>query len=306
LKLSPSKEVSNVFLKLWMQSQSFQDSLKEYSQGAAIQNIASVAILKGIEILLPPLSEQKRIVEILDEAFAAIDKAKANVEKNLQNAKELFESYLNNAFVIKGRDWEEKKLGDVANIEYGFTDKATANGQYRYIRITDIDKNGELILQDKVYIQQSKEAECFLLKNNDLVMARTGATYAKVLLYKDYEPSVFASYLIRISFTEKIENELYWYFTKTKSYWQQANNLSSGAAQPQFNGAAVKEVVFTYPKSTGEQKALIAQFKRLSEEARKLELVYQKKLSGLEELKKSILQKAFTGELTSATETLIA
>ena len=89
-------------------------------------------------------------------------------------------------------------------------------------------------------------------------MARTGATFAKVLLYKDFEPSVFASYLIRIKFKEEFNNKLYWYFTKTKSYWEQANSLASGAAQPHFNGAAVKQVVFPYPKSLPEQQRIVA------------------------------------------------
>ena len=107
LSLSPSKKVSNVFLKLWMQSEGFQDSLKEYSQGAAIQNVASVKILKEIEISLPPLPEQQRIVAILDEAFAAIAKAKANAEQNLKNAKELFESYLQSVFDPSTRSGQE-------------------------------------------------------------------------------------------------------------------------------------------------------------------------------------------------------
>jgi type I restriction enzyme S subunit len=60
-------------------------------------------------------------------------------------------------------------------------------------------------------------------------MARTGATFAKLLLYKNIEPSIFASYLIKIDFTEDIINELYWFFTKTNNYWKQANSLSTGA-----------------------------------------------------------------------------
>jgi len=297
LKLSPSKRVSNIFLKLWMQSQSFQDSLKEYSQGAAIQNVASVAILKNIEIPLPPLSEQQRIIAILDEAFAGIAKAKANAEQNINNAKELFESYLQSVFENKGEGWEEKTLGEIADVEYGYTDKSTEGGDYRYIRITDIDKNGELILEEKKYIKHSKEAEGFLIEENDLLMARTGATFAKVLLFNGNEPSVFASYLIRIKFKGRIENELYWHFTKTKSYWEQANRLQSGAAQPHFNGAAVKQVIFSYPKAAKEQKLLIEKFRALSAETKKLEIIYKQKTNDLEELKKSILQKAFSGSL---------
>ncbi len=154
--------------------------------------------------------------------------------------------------------WEIKRLGEIADVEYGFTDKSTEEGDYRYVRITDIDNNGELISTEKKYLKHSKEAKEFLIRDNDLLMARTGATFAKVLLYEDFEPSVFASYLIRIKFKEKIENKLYWYFTKTKSYWEQANSLASGAAQPHFNGAAVKQVIFSYPKSLPEQQRIVA------------------------------------------------
>lgn len=271
---------------------------KKYVAGAAIPHIY-FKDYKNEPFLWMPLPEQQRIVSILDKAFAAIDKAKANAQQNLKNAKELFESYLQSIFVNKGDDWEEKTLGEIADVEYGYTDKSTEDGDYRYVRITDIDKNGELILEDKKYIKYSKEAEGFLINPNDLLMARTGATFAKVLLFNGDEPSVFASYLIRIKFKEQIENELYWHFTKTKYYWEQANSLQSGAAQPHFNGAAVKQVIFTYPKSVKEQKALIEKFQILSVETKILESIYQKKIEDLEELKKSILQKAFSGELNT-------
>ena len=67
----------------------------------------------GIEISFPPINEQKRIVAILDKAFSAIDKAKQNAEANLKNAKEVFESYLQNVFENKGEGWEEKKLKEM-------------------------------------------------------------------------------------------------------------------------------------------------------------------------------------------------
>lgn len=257
-------------------------------------------LLKDLEIPIFSLLQQQRIVAILDEAFAAIDKVKEKTEKNLQNVKELFENYLQSTFANKGGDWEEKTLGEIADVEYGYTDNSTIEGNYRYIRITDIDKNGKLILEDKKYVKHSKEAESFLLKDNDLLMARTGATFAKVLLYKDYEPSIFASYLIRIKFTEKIDNELYWYFAKTSYYLKQANSLSSGSAQPHFNGAALKQVIFSFPKSVREQELLIKKFEALSAITNKLEKIYQQRLNDLEELKKSILQKAFNGELAEA------
>jgi type I restriction enzyme S subunit len=274
--------------------------IEDVTAFATVKHISSKQI-ENIEIHLPPKSEQERIVSFLDEAFEKISIAKSNAEQNLKNARELFESYLQGVFENKEEGWAEKTLGEIADVEYGYTEKSTEDGDYRYIRITDIDKNGELILEDKKYIKHSKEAEGFLIKDNDLLMARTGATFAKVLLYNGDEPSVFASYLIRIIFKEKIENALYWYFTKTKYYWEQANSLQSGAAQPHFNGAAVKQVIFSYPKSIKEQKFLIQKFETLSVETKRLESIYQQKIQDLDELKKSVLQKAFNGELKTET-----
>jgi len=257
-------------------------------------------LLKEIEIQYPKsLPEQKRIVSILDTAFKAIDKAKANAQQNLKNAKELFESYLQGVFENKGDDWEEKTLGEIANVTYGYTAKSFEEGDYRYVRITDIDINGELISSGKKYIKATKDGEEFILKENDIVMARTGATFAKLLLYKDIEPSIYASYLIKIDFTEDIHNEFYWFFSKTNSYWEQANALSTGAAQPHFNGQALKQVIFSYPKSLNNQKELIKYFRKLEAETKKLEVVYQQKIDDLDELKKSVLQKAFNGELST-------
>jgi len=263
------------------------------------QNYPSLRLtdLQEIKISLPPLPEQRRIAKILGEAFEKVAKAKENAEKNLRNTREFFESYLQSAFTNSGRGWQKKKLGEIADIEYGFTDKAKSVGDYRYIRITDIGKTGNLGKENKVFIDFSKEAKKFLLKDEDLLMARIGATYAKVLLYKNFERSVFASYLIRISFKVNIINKLYWYFSKSRIYWDQANKLCSGAAQPQFNGGVLKKLMFCFPKSLREQNRIIAKLNTLYAETKKLEAIYQQKLTGLEELKKSILQKAFNGEL---------
>jgi len=98
LKLSPSKKVSNVFLKLWMQSESFQNSLKEYAGGAAIQNVASVAILKNIEIPLPDISTQNKIVQKVLLFSAETKRLEAIYQQKLVNLEELKKSVLQRAF----------------------------------------------------------------------------------------------------------------------------------------------------------------------------------------------------------------
>ena len=291
-----TNQIDNDYMYYLLGSDVVYQQFDRLAAGSTVRNLNS-DLVRGVTIPVPPLPEQQHIVAVLDEAFAGIATATDNAKKNLQNARELFESHLQSIFTTKGDGWVEKTLGDIAEVEYGYTDKSTGEGDYRYVRITDIDTNGELILEDKKYIKHSKEAEGFLLADNDLLMARTGATFAKVLFYKDHEPSVFASYLIRIKFKENIENKLYWYFTKTVNYWAQANSLSSGAAQPHFNGAAVKQVAFRYPKSVKEQQLLIEKLDALAIETKRLEAIYQQKLDNLAALKQSILQKAFAGEL---------
>jgi len=263
----------------------------------AVFNSINKTKIGNILVPFPPLPEQKRIVKILDEVFEKTARAKENVEKNLQNASGLFESYLQSIFANPGAGWEVKTLGKIADIEYGYTDKAKVEGDYRYIRITDIDTNGFLLKEGKLYIKASHESKKFLLEDGDLLMARTGATFAKVLFFEKQEDSVFASYLIRIKFKLNIKNKLYWYFSKSKLYWDQAQKLSSGSAQPQFNGGALKQVKFSYPNSLSEQETIIKNLDMLAGETKKLEGIYQQKLADLEELKKSILQKAFKGEL---------
>ncbi len=195
------------YLFWWLKS--ISKKIEMEGTGATVKGV-KLPFVKNLDIPFPEsLSEQQRIVSILDEAFAEIDKAKKNAEQNLKNAREIFESYLQSAFGNPNEHWEEKELGKIASIEYGYTEKAQDKGCYRYIRITDINSDGNLESENKMFVDYSKEAEKFILKDGDLLMARTGATFAKVLLYRDIEKSIFASYLIRINFTENIVNKLY-------------------------------------------------------------------------------------------------
>ena len=102
-------------------------------------------------------------------------------------------------------DIQHVKLSGIATFAYGYTDTAKDSGNYRFIRITDIDENGKLTSASPKYISGSKtELEKYILKKNDLLMARTGATYGKTMLFQSEEPSVYASFLIRIRFKEAI------------------------------------------------------------------------------------------------------
>ncbi|MBI5412116.1 restriction endonuclease subunit S [Candidatus Peregrinibacteria bacterium] len=100
-----------------------------------------------------------------------------------------------------------------------------------------------------MYIDSFDEANKYILTDGDLLMARTGASAGNLLFFEGDEKAVFASYLIRMKFKKEILSKLYWYFSKSKLYWDQVRQLSAGSAQPQFNGGALKQIVFPFPKS---------------------------------------------------------
>jgi len=139
-------------------------------------------------------------------------------------------------------------LDDVAKIEYGYTDTAKDEGDARFIRITDINEYGQLKMDSPKFIILNKEANKYLLKKDDILVARTGATFGKTLIYDKNETAVFASFLIRINVdTKKVLPKYYWAFAQSDVYWNQANNLVTGGGQPQFNGNALKQIQIPLP-----------------------------------------------------------
>jgi len=140
------------------------------------------------------------------------------------------------------------RLDEIASIEYGYTDKAKDKGDARFVRITDINERGQLKENEIKYINLTDESVKYLLNQGDIVVARTGATYGKTLLYEKKDPAVFASFLIRINFFKnKIIPKYYWCFAQSDIYWDQAKSLVTGGGQPQFNGNALKQIKIPLP-----------------------------------------------------------
>lgn len=149
---------------------------------------------------------------------------------------------------FKNTDTKIVTLAEVANLEYGFTDTAKDQGDARFIRITDINESGQLKMEAPKFISLSKDAQKFILKEGDILVARTGATYGKTLLIEKIELAVFASFLIRINVDKtKMLPKYYWVFAQSDVYWRQASNLMTGGGQPQFNGNALKQIQIPLP-----------------------------------------------------------
>lgn len=205
----------------------------------------SMANMKEREIVIPSLEKQVEIVRILDELENAIDSLNERLLQEIELRKKQYDIYA--AELICG-EYQQEQLSDLASFTYGYTDKAKDSGDFRFIRITDIDENGMLKTEDAKYITSSKDAERYLLNKDDLVMARTGATYGKTLLIQENMSAVYASFLIKISLDKNVINpRFYWYFTRTHLYWDQANKYVSTGGQPQFNSRAVGKVKIPIP-----------------------------------------------------------
>lgn len=203
------------------------------SQGAAFASINRKEI-EVIEIPLPPLEEQERIVAELD-----------GYRKVIEGARQILASY--KPTIKIDPKWPIKPLADIASLEYGLTASAKDEGHARFIRITDITQDGRLSESAVKFVDLNDVAKPYLLMRNDVLVARTGATYGKTLLFDSNETAVFASYLIRIRLTTAVLPGYYWAFAQTDAYWAQAKSLVTGGGQPQFNGNTLKNVSVPLP-----------------------------------------------------------
>ena len=247
---------------------------------------------------VPPLAEQQRIVGLLDEAFEGLATAKANAEKNLQNARALFESHLQS--VLRNKKWKWKTLGDLCDdVEYGSSAKSKADGGVPVLRMGNI-QNGRLDWENLVYTEDKAEIKKYLLKHNDVLFNRTNSPelVGKTAIYKSEMPAIFAGYLIRIHRKEELlDADFLAYFLNSQIAFDYGKTVViSSVNQANINGTKLKGYPIPAP-SLPEQKAIVAKLNELSEETQRLARLYERKHAALEALKKSLLHQAFTGAL---------
>ena len=246
-------------------------------------------------VSVPPLPEQKRIVAIVDEAFEAIAAAVDNAEKNLANARELFESYLKSVFTEKGNGWVERKLGEIGKTQYGLSEKMNENGNG--FKIFGMMKYAD-ITQD--------EFEKYKLYSGDVLFNRTNSyeLVGKTGIFNLDGDYCFASYLVRLNFDRKKMTPGFLNYFMNSSIFQEKikQKASRSINQANINATILSNENIQFPVSISEQKAIVRKLDALSSETQRLEAIYQQKLDALAELKQAVLQKAFAGELTAQPE----
>ena len=292
------KDLTNDYLTLFLS----QDHIQNYlgTQGSATMPALNFGQLKTVEVKFPPLPEQQRIVAILDECFAALEKAKANAEQNLKNAKELFESYLQGVFENKGEGWEEKTLGEIGKpsmCKRILKHQTSSIGDIPFYKIGTFGKKPDAFISKEIY--DEFRTKYSFPKKGDILISASG-TIGRRVRY-DGEPAFFQdSNIVWIDNNEKQVLNDYLYILYEFCDWQP----SKGATISRLYNDNLKCIKINFPKSLEDQQFIVRQLDAIREKTQKLEGVYQKKLADLEELKKSILQKAFAGELKTEVEVL--
>ena len=278
-------------------------------KGSAIPHL-NKELFFNMPFPLPPLTEQQRIVERIESLFAKLDEAKENLQNVLDGFETRKAAILHKAFTgeltanwrkqhgVSMDSWEEKKLGDVADTQYGYTESASSEAiGPKFLRITDI-QNG-IVNWDKVpYCRISEEElEKYKLSIEDIVIARTGATTGKSYLIKDNILSVFASYLIRLKLkTKDVLSNFIYQFMQSQLYWTQITDFSKGIAQPGVNAQKLKKIKLSLPTLPEQTENVRIIDDLLAKEQQAKELA-ENALAKIDLIKKSILARAFRGEL---------
>jgi len=307
LWLEKTGEVNSRFVEYAFKSDAFLLQVMDGAMGATVGTL-TISRAKSMKIPVPPIPEQRRIVSILDEAFAAIATAKANTEKNLQNAKELFESYLQGVFENKGEGWEEKTFKEVcAKITDGThqTPKYFDDG-YIFLSSKNVT-SGKIDWDNVKYIDEKQHLEMYKRvapRIGDILLAKNGTTGVAAMVDRDVVFDIYVS-LAHIRVLDEVTPEFMLYFINSSIAKKQFNKRLKGSGVPNLHLEEIREVVIAYPKSIQEQKTIVEQIEAFSTETKRLEAIYQQKIADMDELKKVILQKAFSGELKMS-EPLIA
>jgi type I restriction enzyme, S subunit len=261
--------------------------------------------MRSIPIPLPPLPEQQRIVSILDEAFAAIAKAKANAEQNLKNARELFDSYLEDLFSILFRERDKRTVSELAKVIGGYSFKSTdfkKEGKYQVIRMGNVRPGIIREKESPVFMDEldDKVLSKALLLPNDVIITQTGTKkkrdygFTAIIENDNY---LLNQRIASIRFSDKYLPKFFLYFTWTNIFKDQYfANESGTVGQGNVGISAITDANVPFI-AVKDQKEIVDKIDKLRVEIQKMGSIYQKKIDDLEELKKSILQKAFAGEL---------
>lgn len=306
ITMQPDRNIIDpTFLKYSLLSPELQNAIHSRGTGATVLGIKA-KLLKKILLSYPPIPEQQHIVAILDQAFADIEKARANAEQNLKNARELFDSYLQQVFSQRGEGWVELKLGEVAEFKNGLNFSQSSKGEeLSIVGVRDFKSNFLVPLDqlDTIKIDGDLPSS-YELKENDIITVRSNGNkrlIGRCMLVGpiNYKTS-YSGFTIRIRIaSDSVDPEFLTYQMKSASVHEMLISAGDGANISNLNQKILTSLPLSYPNKK-TQIQLVCNIKKMESKSNMLQMAFENKLGALDELKKSILQKAFSGELTKS------
>ena len=274
--LRPNQGIDHRFVFYSLFTDNFSAQMESLQKGASYPAVTDGDV-RAQEIPVPPLAEQQRIVGLLDEAFEGLATAKANAEKNLQNARALFESHLQSVFTKRGTGWLKNRLEECFRLKSGdgLISKEMKGGGYSVY-----GGNGIAGTHDE-----------FNLSGDNVIIGRVGALCGNARHITE------EIWLTDNAF--KVVDQCFEFDGAFLTYLLNFKDLRSfarQAAQPVISNSSLKDVTLTFPQIR-EQKRIAATLDDLHEETQRLAMLYERKQAALEALKKSLLHQAFSGEL---------
>lgn len=271
--------------------------ISDYVTGAA-QPKLSQKNLNLIQIPLPPLSEQKEIVEYLDSSFAKIDKLKENAAKNLEEAKALFQSALKDALEPK-EGWEEKTLGEVAKICGG---KRLPKGcklqseptNHKYIRVADFLDNGTVCKDEIQYITDDifNQIKRYTISSDDVYISIAGTIGKSGIVPDELNGANLTENACKLVLNKEQDKRFIYFVTISPFFKEQINILTKKSAQPKLALTRLATVNVPIPPLS-EQQSIVSYLDSLSEKVNTLQQNYSRICDECDALKQAILRQVF-------------
>ena len=257
--------------------------------------------LNPIQIRYPvDFSEQQRIVTLLDEAFDGIATARAHAEKNLQNARAIFESHLQSVFTQGGLEWSRRKLKEICEKITDGTHQTPTYFQEGTVFLSSRNVTSGKIDWEKIkYIDEAQHLQMHKRvapRMGDILLAKNGTTGVAAMVDREVVFDIYVS-LALLRAREEIVPDLLLYFVNSPVAKAQFNKRLKGSGVPNLHLEEIREVEISFPTSEAEQRALLQSLDSIASETQRLESLYRRKLTALDELKKSLLDQAFSGAL---------
>jgi type I restriction enzyme S subunit len=304
LWMKRTADVSSEFVNWWLKSPAFFGQLNR-GNGATVDTL-TIQTLQRVELHLPPLPEQLRIVTILDAAIEAVATAKANSEKNLQNARAIFESHLQSVFSQRGKGWVDTTLGKVLAVQpqNGWSPPAANHSSCGTPVLTLSSVTGFRFRPDKIKFTSAPtdSRRHYWVKNGDFLITRsnTPELVGHVAIAKGIsKATIYPDLIMRMNtMPERMMTEFLYYQLRTPALRKEITGRAQGAnpTMKKISNGAVKTLPIAVPP-IAKQDEIVGKLNAIAEETQRLVSIYERKLEALDALKEALLDRAFSGEL---------